>query len=161
MLFRSAKDVSGVYIFTTKDGSIYVGSSVSLYNRVISYFMPSILQNANRRVLHYFKTHGFTTTTLTLHIISSSSAMTSLELEQYFLDTLKPNLNVDKFANSTGFHVAVLLGRDFEQHMYLPHRFLDGLEIPLIRRMLLREASAGQLYWWEVKVTADPECLVW
>ena len=99
-----AKDASGVYIFTTKDGSIYVGSSVSLYNRVISYFMPSILQNANRRVLHYFKTHGFTTTTLTLHIISSSSAMTSLELEQYFLDTLKPNLNVDKFANSTGFH---------------------------------------------------------
>lgn len=91
-------------IFTTNDGSTYVGSSVSLYFRVIYYFMPSILNNANRRVLHYFIKNVFDNVTLTLHIINPDSTMSSLKLEQYFIDTLKPNINVDLFSNSTGFH---------------------------------------------------------
>lgn len=66
--------------------------------------MPSILNNANRRVLRYFRVHGFKDVTLTLHILHVHSSMTTLELEQYFLDILKPNLNVDTSANSTGFH---------------------------------------------------------
>ena len=82
---------------------MFVGSSVSLYNRVICYFIP-----ANRKVLHYLKTYGFTTTTLTIHILSSSSTMASLELEQHLIDTLKPNLNVEKYG--TGFHERINLG---------------------------------------------------
>ena len=66
--------------------------------------MPSILKNANRRVLYYFRKNGFDNVTLTLHIINPNSTMSSLKLEQYFIDTLKPNLNVDLSANSTGFH---------------------------------------------------------
>lgn len=99
-----AKNISGVYIFTAKDGSTYVGSSTSLYARVISYFMPSILNKADRRVLRYFRKYGFTTITLTLHVLNDNSSMTSLQLEQYFLDIMKPNLNVDLFATSTGYH---------------------------------------------------------
>lgn len=99
-----AKNRSGVYIFIAKDGSMYVGSSSSLYSRVISYFMPSILNKANRKVLRYFRTHGFTDITLTLHILNENSFITSLQLEQYFIDTIKPNLNVDLIASSTGYH---------------------------------------------------------
>ena len=99
-----SKKARGVYIFSCKDGSCYVGSSVSLYSRVTSYFIPSILQSGNRRVLRYFRMHGFNNVTLTLHILHENSSITSLELEQYFIDALKPNLNVDISANSTGFH---------------------------------------------------------
>lgn len=99
-----AKNKSGVYVFSAKDGSIYVGSSSSLYSRIISYFMPSILSKADRKVLKYFHKHGFTDITLTLHILSNGSTITSLQLEQYFIDTMKPNLNVDLVASSTGYH---------------------------------------------------------
>lgn len=99
-----ANKIQGVYIFQCKDGSTYVGSSVSLYSRVTSYFIPSILRSANRRVLHYFRINGFDNVTLILHILKPDSTISSLELEQYFIDTLKPNLNVDLLANSTGFH---------------------------------------------------------
>lgn len=99
-----AKNIAGVYIFAAKDNSIYVGSSNSLYSRVISYFMPSILGKADRRVLRYFNKYGFVSVTLTLHILTSSSSISSLELEQHFIDTMKPNLNVDLIAASTGYH---------------------------------------------------------
>ena len=99
-----AKKARGVYIFTSKSGDIYIGSSVSLYTRVISYFIPSILQSANRRVLHYFRENGFDNIVLTLHIIHTESNITSLELEQFFIDTLRPNLNVDLSVKGTGYH---------------------------------------------------------
>lgn len=99
-----AKNAKGVYIFTSKSTDIYVGSSVSLYTRVVSYFIPSILQGANRKVLHYFRVNGFDNVILTLHVINPESNLSSLELEQYFIDNLKPNLNVDISAKSTGFH---------------------------------------------------------
>lgn len=75
---------------------MYVGSSISLYSRVTSYFMPSILEKADRRVLRYFRKYGFVDITLTLHILRPEYCHESLELEQYFIDTLDPNLNVDK-----------------------------------------------------------------
>lgn len=99
-----AKNKSGVYVFTAKNGSCYVGSSSSLYSRVTSYFIPSILTKADRRVLRYFRKYGFTEITLTLHVLTSETRITSLELEQYFLDTMRPNLNVDVLASSTGYH---------------------------------------------------------
>lgn len=101
---RVAKNAAGVYIFTAEDKSCYVGSSISLYSRVISYFMPSVLDKANRRVLRYFRKYGFTTITLTLHVLHNDTTITSLELEQYFIDTIKPNLNVDPIASSSGYH---------------------------------------------------------
>lgn len=66
--------------------------------------MPSILLNANRRVLHYFRLNGFDNVTFTLNILNPDYKMSSLKLEQYFIDTLKPNLNVSLVANSTGFN---------------------------------------------------------
>ena len=45
-----------VYIFSLR--ACYIGSSISLYARVISYFMPSILKKGDRRVLRYFHKYG-------------------------------------------------------------------------------------------------------
>lgn len=65
-----------LYVFEViKSKIFYVGSSINLYNRVCSYFMPSILANADRRVLRYFRKYGFKDVKLTLYILSSESSI--------------------------------------------------------------------------------------
>lgn len=66
--------------------------------------MPSILACANRPVLKYLLVNSFNNVTLTIHSLNPNSVITTLQLEQYFIDSLKPNLNVDLSAKSTAFH---------------------------------------------------------
>jgi hypothetical protein len=102
-----AKGVKGVYIFEVENQNIcYVGSSINLYNRVCSYFMPSILNKADRKVLRYLNKYGFTDIKLILLILYSNSTWEQvLELEQYYIDTLSPKLNVDLVAGGyNGYH---------------------------------------------------------
>lgn len=88
-----------------ENGACYIGSSISLYARVISYFMPSILKKGDRRVLRYFHKYGFKDVTLTLLImVSNSTSDIAVQLEQYCMDTLLPDLNVDPVASSSGYH---------------------------------------------------------
>ena len=90
-----AKNAIGVYIFTTPTGSYYVGSSKNLYKRVCSYFMPSSLAKSNCCVLRYFHKYGFKNVDLTLYIIDpKATSQMAIELEQYFIDILLPDLNV-------------------------------------------------------------------
>jgi hypothetical protein len=102
-----AKGAKGVYIFEVENQNIcYVGSSINLYNRVCSYFMPSILNKADRKVLRYLNKYGFTNIKLILLILESNSTWEQvLKLEQYYIDTLSPKLNVDLVAGGyNGYH---------------------------------------------------------
>ena len=108
---KIAKGEKGVYLFEVKSRPAgtnlkYVGSSINLYNRVCSYFMPSILAKSDRRVLRYFNKYGFNDVNLTLFIMNSDSTWDQvIELEQYLIDTLSPELNVDLVAGGyTGYH---------------------------------------------------------
>lgn len=84
---------------------MYVGHSINLYNRISSYFMPSILKTKARRVLRYLNKYGFSNIKLTIYIMKDTSSLDEVvELEQHFIDTLKPNLNVDLVASSSGYH---------------------------------------------------------
>nr|NP_803525.1 orf325 [Monoblepharella sp. JEL15]AAO64970.1 orf325 [Monoblepharella sp. JEL15] len=104
-IISAAKDSPGVYYFKGPDGRDYVGRSMSLYNRVTSYFMPSILAKADRYVLRYFHKYGFNNVDLTLYVMEPKATKEMvIELEQYFMDTLKPSLNIDMDASSSGFH---------------------------------------------------------
>jgi hypothetical protein len=106
-ILEVGKEAKGIYIFEVLNENIlYVGSSINLYNRVCSYFMPSILNKADRKVLRYFKKHGFDNVKLTLYIMESSSTWKEvIELEQYFIDLFSPNLNVDLSAGGFfGYH---------------------------------------------------------
>lgn len=80
----------------------YVGHSINLFNRISYYFMPSILKTKARRVLRYFNKHGFHNVNLTIYIMDENSNL--VKLEQYFIDTLKPSLNVDLVGSSSGYH---------------------------------------------------------
>ena len=102
-----AKEAKGVYIFEVENENLcYVGSSINLYNRVCSYFMPSILSKADRRVLRYFNECGFDNVKLILYILDTNCSWEQvLELEQYYIDLLSPNLNVDSLAGGySGYH---------------------------------------------------------
>lgn len=107
-----AKGAKGVYIFEIEDKKLsYVGSSINLYNRVCSYFMPSILAKSDRRVLRYFNKHGFNNVKLTLLILDSTATWEQIiELEQYYIDLISPNLNVDLVAGGyNGYHTPMSL----------------------------------------------------
>jgi hypothetical protein len=102
-----AKGAKGVYYFYVESKNIgYIGNSINLYNRVCSYFMPSILTRSDRKVLRYFNKYGFTNVKLTLFIMEQTSSWEQIiELEQYFIDTLSPSLNVDLVAGGyNGYH---------------------------------------------------------
>lgn len=107
---KVSKKMKGVYIFEILNYKyIYVGSSINLYNRVCSYFMPSILANGDRRVLRYFRKYGFKNVKLILYILCSESSREQVvEAEQYFIDKYKSRyslLNVDLVAGgSLGYH---------------------------------------------------------
>lgn len=67
--------------------------------------MPSILQTKARRVLRYFNKYGFNNVNLTIYIVDEKCTLDELvKLEQHFIDTLKPSLNVDLLASSSGYH---------------------------------------------------------
>jgi hypothetical protein len=67
--------------------------------------MPSILKTKSRRVLRYFNKYGFNNANLTIYIMNENSKLEDVvKLEQYFIDTLNPNLNVDLVASSSGYH---------------------------------------------------------
>lgn len=106
LIAKVAKKQKGVYVWESLEGEhTYVGHSINLYNRISSYFMPSILKTKARRVLRHFNKHGFNDTKLTIYIMDENSGLEEVvKLEQYFIDTLKPTLNVDLVANGSGYH---------------------------------------------------------
>jgi GIY-YIG catalytic domain/Cytochrome C and Quinol oxidase polypeptide I/NUMOD1 domain len=106
IILKITKKEKGIYIWESLDGhNKYVGHSINLYNRISSYFMPSILKTKARKVLRYFNKYGFNNIKLTILIVDYSTNIDDLvKLEQYFIDSLKSNLNVDLVASSSGYH---------------------------------------------------------
>jgi hypothetical protein len=123
-LITVAKNKVGVYIFEVLDKKdAYVGHSINLYSRICSYFMPSILNTkASPRgwhlrhrgyrgaaprgyVLKYFNKYGFKNVRLIIIILKSDATVVeAVEMEQYFIDSLKPNLNIELVASGSGTH---------------------------------------------------------
>ena len=105
-ILKVTKRQKGVYVWESLDGkSMYVGHSINLYNRISSYFMPSVLNTKARKVLRHLNKHGFNVIKLTLYIMDIQSSLKEIvSLEQHFIDTLKPSLNVDLVASSSGYH---------------------------------------------------------
>jgi hypothetical protein len=106
-----AKNKKGVYIFEILNKNLYyVGSSINLYSRVCSYFMPSILSKADRRVLRYFNKYGFRNVKLSLYILDDNASIEDvLNLEKYYIDSFHSSrteslLNIETIPSS-GFHL--------------------------------------------------------
>jgi hypothetical protein len=111
IIAKVAKNQKGVYIWKSLDGNnMYVGHSTSLASWITSYFMPSILKTKARRVLRYLNKHGFSNMNLTIYIMDEKSSLEQVvALEQEFIDSLKPNLNVDLVASSSLMPILYIL----------------------------------------------------
>lgn len=107
IILKVTKKQKGVYVWESLDSKqVYVGHSINLYNRISSYFMPSILKTKARRVLRYFNKYGFSNMKLTIYIMDEKSSLEQVvALEQHFIDSLKPNLNVDLVASSSSLPI--------------------------------------------------------
>jgi hypothetical protein len=131
-----SKKEKGVYVFEIeKSNMAYIGSSINLYNRIISYYMPSILANADRRVLRYFRKYGFKDVKLTIYILPRTATLEEvIKLEQHFINEYRAKytlLNVDLVAGGReGTHVPMSIEaknrlrimRGFAFFMYDTHR---------------------------------------
>jgi GIY-YIG catalytic domain len=107
-ILNVAKNKKGVYVFEILDKNLYyIGSSINLYSRICSYFMPSILTKADRYVLRYFKKHGFKNVNLILYILKDTKTINEiLNLEEYFIKEYSKNklLNIETVPRS-GYHL--------------------------------------------------------
>lgn len=107
-ILNVAKNKKGIYIFEILNKNLYyIGTSINLYSRVCSYFMPSILNKSDRYVLRYFKKYGFKNVNLILHIMKDSITLQEiLNLEQYFITKYSNNklLNIETVPGS-GYHL--------------------------------------------------------
>ena len=108
LIAEYAKNKKGIYIFKiVKKNMYYVGSSINLYSRVCSYFMPSILTKADRRVLRYLNKYGFKDVILSLYILEDKASIEELLYwEKYYIETYskKSLLNIETVPGS-GFHL--------------------------------------------------------
>ena len=67
--------------------------------------MPSILKTKARKFIRYLNKHGFSNLKLTIYVMDIKSNLDQvIALEQHFIDTLNPKLNVDLIAASSGYH---------------------------------------------------------
>jgi hypothetical protein len=66
--------------------------------------MLSIFNTKAHRVIRYLNKHEFSNINLIIYIMEEKSSLEKVvELEQYFISSLKPNLNVDLVATSSGY----------------------------------------------------------
>lgn len=115
---KATKNQKGVYIWDS-NGNKYVGHSVNLYNRIRTYFMPSVLKRRGQKVLCYFHDHGFNNTKLTVYTMDNNVSIEDIiKLEQHFIDVLKPNLNV-YFVASSSIKSTTKLGREKSTIIYM------------------------------------------
>lgn len=115
-ILETTKNKKGVYVWTSNEFT-YVGHSINLYNRIRTYFMPSILKRRGSKVLRYFSEYGFNDTVLTLYILDDNSSIENIvQLEQYFIDVLEPNLNVYLVASSS---IKIGLSRERSTTIYM------------------------------------------
>lgn len=72
--------------------------------------MPCILKTKARRILRYLNKYGFNDIKLSIYIMDEKSSLQEVvELEQHFIDRIKPNLNVDLIASGSGYHKPMTL----------------------------------------------------
>lgn len=170
------KGQRGVYVLKDKvTGATYVGGAVNLYNRVIHYFMPSVVSSGERRVYRYFSKYGYDNMQLTLHILPDTATVRQVtKLEQYFIDTLLPDLNVDPIAGGMqGYHAPMSQARrdrlqkqrGIKVYMYdtvnrtLIHIFRSktymSAAISVYARTLNKSVESGSLYLGRFLLSLD------
>ena len=90
---------SGIYRWIHKDsGRSYIGSSINLAKRLSTYYSIKALIKTNNIISKSLLKYGYSS--FSLEILEYCEPIKCLEREQYYLDLLKPELNILKKAGS-------------------------------------------------------------
>jgi len=103
LIIKTVKGFAGVYILQNKlNGKRYVGSSINLASRIRSYFYTG-LGSANYGMVIYWALlkHGCDNFSLTVILLPSATKEAVLALEQYCIDSLRPEYNISPTAGSS------------------------------------------------------------
>lgn len=100
-ILKDNKGKSGVYKWTNlTNGKSYVGSSVNLSRRLAQYYNINILTKYrhNSRIHKGILKYGYSN--FKLDILEYCDRKDTINREQYYMDTFKPEYNILKFAGS-------------------------------------------------------------
>lgn len=103
---KDLKNKSGIYCwFNNLNGKFYIGSGISLQNRINDYFQPSyLLKKSNLIIVRSIIKYGMDNFILIILEECESNTENLLEREQFYLDKFKPDYNILTIAgNSLGY----------------------------------------------------------
>lgn len=101
-ILKENRGRSGVYLWENRNnGKIYVGSSVNLARRIITYFNLNYLINEPRYFNNALLKHGYSS--FSLYVLEYCSKEDLIMREQHYIDLLKPNYNVSLSASGVNF----------------------------------------------------------
>jgi len=131
------RDKAGVYRWVnTINNNSYIGSSISLSDRLLDYYQMGQLLRAKRPIDFALLKYGYSN--FRLEILEYCEKKETLSREQYYFDLLKPEYNILKVAGSTlGFKHSV----ETLNHMKNHHLLDDEVRKNMLNRMVARE-------WW-------------
>ncbi len=102
-IFALARELQGkgvVYCLANNiNNKIYVGSSTSFTYRLFKYYNVNYLFKQKTAINNALSKYGYSQ--FSLHIINVCDKSETLEKEQYYMDTLKPEYNILKIAGSS------------------------------------------------------------
>lgn len=145
-ILNDYKNQSGIYlIHNFVNGKQYVGSAINLKRRLYSYYSPSKLID-NRHISNSILKYGHSNfTVLILELVEKSDniKVDLLSREQYYIDLLKPVLNINPTAGSSlGF-------KHSDETKALLAKLRTGKSLSNETKQLLSELFSGELnpFW--------------
>jgi group I intron endonuclease len=94
----------GVYIFQNKiNGKRYVGSSINIVKRISNYYDLNRIKTS-LIISKALEKYGLDSFTLQIFRVPNINKEAVLALEQYLIDSLKPEYNILKIAGSSAGH---------------------------------------------------------
>lgn len=117
--------IAGVYVFTNgKSGEQYIGSSLSLAERLITYLTRKNIVEGIRQIFVDFRNFTLSDYKLEIYIIQNGYTITdraklliiTLALEQYLIFTLNSKLNTLKVAGSAPYFDGIITPKKQSMH---------------------------------------------
>lgn len=99
-ILKENEGKSGIYLWKNKDGKFYIGSSVNIRRRLITYYnLEHLAKYPKRYINNALLKYGYSA--FSLYILEYCNEEDLIKREQYYFELLEPNYNICTVAGST------------------------------------------------------------
>lgn len=139
-IIKENRGKPGVYRLTNKKtGSFYVGSSIDLKSRFLRYYNVNNLRNPKCKMKISRAIYKYGYSNFKLEILEYCDKSNTIQREQYYLDLLKPDYNINPTAGS-------LLGfKHSEQTKAAMRQVKLGLKFSELTKVKMRKSNLERL----------------